>query len=249
MSAETKPDDAYTLRMRDLCEASGLERQAIHFYIQRGLLPPGKKTSRNAALYSEAHLERLKTIRRLKEERFLPLKAIKAVLDGQDENFSDAQRGFLSRVKVGLGETLGGDDDAAFVAIDQVRETTGLTRADIDEAIDQGTVAASPDRGAVAARDVWMLELFAQMRALGFSEADGFRVGDVAIYEKAIGELFSQEVALLTARLSGHQPSEAAAMITRALPVVHAFMTRYHRERVRDFFESLPDAPHEPGDE
>ena len=123
-------------------------------------------------------------------------------------------------------------------------------RRALDKALHEHHGACITDGELVdVADDVWMLELFAQMRALGFSEADGFRVGDVAIYEKAIGELFSQEVALLTARLSGHQPSEAAAMITRALPVVHAFMTRYHRERVRDFFESLPDAPHEPGDE
>ena len=67
-------------RMRDLCERTGLNRQAIHFYIQRGLLPPGEKTGPNMAWYEQGHLERLLLIKRLQHERFLPLNAIKAML-------------------------------------------------------------------------------------------------------------------------------------------------------------------------
>ena len=44
--------EAWCYRMKDLCEASGLPRQAIHFYIQQGLLPPGQKTGRNMAWYT-----------------------------------------------------------------------------------------------------------------------------------------------------------------------------------------------------
>ena len=40
-------EDRWCYRMKDLCEATGLPRQAIHFYIQQGLLPAGRKTGRN----------------------------------------------------------------------------------------------------------------------------------------------------------------------------------------------------------
>ena len=59
------------LRMKDLCDATGLGRQAIHFYIREGLLSEGKKTGRNMAYYTEAHIERLRLIRRLQDEQFL----------------------------------------------------------------------------------------------------------------------------------------------------------------------------------
>src|SRR3990167_7497312 len=68
-------------RMKDLCAQTGLQRQAVHFYIQQGLLPEGEKTGRNMAYYSQIHVERLRLIRRLQEEHFLPLKAIRAVVD------------------------------------------------------------------------------------------------------------------------------------------------------------------------
>lgn len=70
----TTPAAESKYRMREL---SGLPRQAIHFYIQQGLLPEGEKTGRNMAYYSAQHVERLKIIRKLQQERFLPLKAIR----------------------------------------------------------------------------------------------------------------------------------------------------------------------------
>ena len=88
--------------MRDLCDATGLNRQAIHFYIQQGLLPPGEKTGRNTATYTPAHLERLQLIRRLQHERFLPLEVIKDLLSAREDRYSDAQRAFLRRLRARL---------------------------------------------------------------------------------------------------------------------------------------------------
>ena len=80
MAAPSIPSSP-TYRMRDLCALTGLSRQAIHFYIQQGLLPPGHKTGRNTAFYGPEHVERVNVIRRLQHELFLPLKAIRALLD------------------------------------------------------------------------------------------------------------------------------------------------------------------------
>ncbi|MBK9645483.1 MAG: MerR family transcriptional regulator [Deltaproteobacteria bacterium] len=104
--SDTSP--APPLKMRDLCDATGLNRQAIHFYIQQGLLPPGEKTGRNTATYTAAHLERLQLIRRLQHERFLPLEVIKDLLSAREDRYSDAQRAFLRRLRARLpGEVLG----------------------------------------------------------------------------------------------------------------------------------------------
>ncbi len=78
---------AFPYRMKDLCERTGLLRQVIHFYIQQGLVPEGHKTGRNMAYYGEEHVERILLVRRLQHERFLPLRAIKALLNEQDEAF------------------------------------------------------------------------------------------------------------------------------------------------------------------
>lgn len=52
--AREAAEERYPYRMKDLCELTGLGRQAIHFYIQRELLPPGYKTGRNMAYYGKS---------------------------------------------------------------------------------------------------------------------------------------------------------------------------------------------------
>ena len=98
--------ERFRYKMKDLCRETGLERQAIHFYISEGLLPPGEKTGRNMAWYSDEHLERLHLIKKLQHERFLPLKAIRAVIDGREDTFPPAQQKFLEAMKVNLGPSL-----------------------------------------------------------------------------------------------------------------------------------------------
>jgi DNA-binding transcriptional MerR regulator len=57
-----------TMRMQELAERSGLPRTTIHHYAREELLPPARKTARNAAEYDETHLERLRLIDRLRAE-------------------------------------------------------------------------------------------------------------------------------------------------------------------------------------
>ena len=67
--------------MSELAEASGVPAPTIKHYLREGLLPEPVKTSRNMAYYPPEFVERISLIKQLQEERFMPLQAIKAVLD------------------------------------------------------------------------------------------------------------------------------------------------------------------------
>ena len=241
--AQAKGRGGRRLRMKDLCNATGLERQAIHFYIQQGLLPPGEKTGRNMAWYSDEHIQRLQLIKKLQHERFLPLKAIKAVLDGRGEAFAPAQHQFLERVRDRLApDFVSRAPRSQFVDSAEVCRRANVEPRDIEEAVALGMLGAERDADGelrIAEDDIWMIETFGEMRRLGFSRELGFTVADVSFYEEAMSRLFREEMRLLSRRLSHLPPEEAAPMIERALPVIHTFLTRYHAQRVRDFFGSL----------
>ena len=64
--------------MGELAEASGVPAPTIKHYLREGLLPEPVKTSRNMAYYPPEFVDRIKLIKRLQEERFMPLKAIKS---------------------------------------------------------------------------------------------------------------------------------------------------------------------------
>jgi DNA-binding transcriptional MerR regulator/tetratricopeptide (TPR) repeat protein len=69
------------MRMAELAARSGVARETIHFYLREGLLPRPEKGGRTVAYYGEEHLERLRTIRRLREEKYLPIAVIRRLLE------------------------------------------------------------------------------------------------------------------------------------------------------------------------
>src|SRR5207247_4017566 len=72
-------------KMRELAAASGVSAGTIKHYLREGLLPEPVKTSRNMAYYPPDFVERIKLIKQLQEERFMPLKVIKRMIDRDPE--------------------------------------------------------------------------------------------------------------------------------------------------------------------
>jgi DNA-binding transcriptional MerR regulator len=233
----------WSLRMKDLCDLTGLPRQAIHFYIQQGLLPAGHKTGRNMAFYGEEHVERLRLIKKLQHERFLPLKAIKALLDDKDTAFSAAQRSFLLGVKQRLDHLLEeGEGAKPAVIADEVIARLGVPRADLDRMIEIGVLGARTDehgRTLIAEDDVWVLQGWAEILRLGFASELGVGVDDLALMQEVVQDLFNRETTLLASRIDRLPPERAAEMIEKALPIVHSFLTGFHTAKIRDFFASI----------
>lgn len=227
------------LRMKDLCERTGLQRQAIHFYIKEGLLPPGHKSSRNMAWYSEDHLARLMLIKRLQHERFLPLYAIKAVLSEQDGEFSRDQQAFIRELKRHAWPALTGDR-VERVALTTLCEAHGVTGAEA-EALDRMGLAPIVEvdgQRFVGHHDTWVYETLAELRAAGFTAEAGFSVEELGLYEEAISTLFEREKELLASRLTRFRADTAAVMVERVMPLVHRFLERYHEAKIRRFFSA-----------
>jgi DNA-binding transcriptional MerR regulator len=69
------------MRMAELARASGVSRDTIHYYLREGLLPKPTKGGRTVAYYDDSHLERLRLIRRLREEKYLPVAVIRRLFE------------------------------------------------------------------------------------------------------------------------------------------------------------------------
>lgn len=68
------------MRIAELSRESGVSRETIHYYLREGLLPPPAKTGKTTAYYDESHLERLRLVRRLRDEKYLPVAVIRELL-------------------------------------------------------------------------------------------------------------------------------------------------------------------------
>ena len=182
------------MKMAELERRSGVGRETIRYYIREGLLPEPERRARNVAEYGEVHAQRLKTIKRLQEERFLPLEVIRRVLDGDTSALPPsgdpfAQLGPLLAARLGVGageapillETLTGDDAQA------QSDAAALEKA--------GAITVFESKGgrAVTRLDARILSLWRDIRTAGYGP-DAFPAENAVNYVTAISALAATEV-------------------------------------------------------
>jgi AcrR family transcriptional regulator len=81
---EKENQDIRRMKIAQLCRESGFQSSAIHRYLKMGILHEPQKAGLNVHLYDEAHLNKLKKLRRLREQENLPLSTIKEILNQKD---------------------------------------------------------------------------------------------------------------------------------------------------------------------
>ena len=194
------------LRMKELAEASGVPAPTIKHYLREGLLPEPVKTSRNMAYYPPEFVERIRLIKQLQEERYMPLKAIRSVLEQDPER----ARALIELEDQILERALAGEQARTSAA--EVRRSYGVPREVLDRLEELGIL--SPNSRGYSPSDVRIIEAISRFRAGGYDEEIGFTVYDTLRYKTALEELVRQEVGVLMDRLAGEmEPERAAEMI------------------------------------
>jgi DNA-binding transcriptional MerR regulator len=227
--------------MREVSERTGLSRQAIHFYVEQGLVEPPVKTGKTMGYYSEAQVERILLIKRLQEDHFLPLHAIRAMLDERAGDFTRAQQQVLREVKARLPAATTQVARTADVPLADVLARSGLTRRDVRELEAGGFVRVQ--RGKVTADDAWLIELWGDVRRAGWTRELGFGPELLALFERGVDRMFADEKQVLGKLLARAPAARVAQMVEQALPLVHAFLVRLHEARVRALFADIGAEP------
>ena len=194
------------LKMAELAERSGVGAATIKHYLREGLLPEPVKTSRNMAYYPPEFVDRLRLIKRLQEERFMPLKVIKQALDADPERLT------------ALIEL----EDRILERAVQARETGRVSRAEVrrryevpDAVLDRlaEIEVLTPTRRGYDPDDVAIIAAISRFRAGGYEESLGFTVYDTLRYREALEPLVEEEVRTLLGRLAGEVSVDRAAEI------------------------------------
>jgi DNA-binding transcriptional MerR regulator len=183
------------LKMSELAERSGVSAGTIKHYLREGLLGEGEdivRTSRNMAYYPPEYVERIQLIKRLQEERFMPLRVIKErILEGA--------------VAQGEGER---------VSAAEARRRYHVPRNVLDRLAEIGVL--TPSARGYDGDDVKIIEAIARFRAGGYDEQLGFTVFDTLRYRAALEPLVVEEVRTLLERLAGEVEVERAVEIIAA---------------------------------
>ncbi|MET0760747.1 MAG: MerR family transcriptional regulator [Thermoleophilaceae bacterium] len=214
------------LKMKELAEASGVSAGTIKHYLREGLLGQGDgivKTSRNMAWYPPELVERIRLIKQLQEERFLPLKVIKSMLD-EDPERTRALVELEDRI---LERALAGD--SARVSAAELRRRYDIPQEVLNR-LSELEVLTPSSRG-YGARDVEIVEAISRFRAGGYDERIGFTVYDTLRYKAALEQLVKEEVQVLLDRLAGElDPDRAVDLISAGLEPLNELIAALHQK-------------------
>ena len=196
------------LKMSELAERADVPVATVRHYLREGLLPEPVKTSRNMAYYPPEFAERIRLIKQLQEQRFMPLRVIRELLD--------AAGGDLERLRA-LAET---GDVLVARALGPERERTPeeevLERFEIPERA-LGRLAElgvlTPDDDGYSPTDVRIIEAIARFRAAGWNETTGFGARDVARLMKGLEPVIADELELLVERFSALGADRAEGIV------------------------------------
>jgi DNA-binding transcriptional MerR regulator len=197
------------LKMSELAERSGVSAGTIKHYLREGLLGNGdevKRTSRNMAYYPEEFVERVRLIKRLQEERFMPLRLIREVM-GADPDRAARLIELEDRIiekALKAGET-------GRISRAKVRSAYDVPRNVLDRL--EGLGILTPNARGYDADDVAIIEAISRFRAGGYEEAIGFTVYDTLRYREALEPLVEEEVRVLLDRLVGEVEATRAVEI------------------------------------
>ena len=199
------------LKMSELAEASGVSAGTIKHYLREGLLGTGDdvvRTSRNMAWYPAEFVERIRLIKRLQEERFMPLAVIREVL-AEDPERLRALLDVEDRILEAASASAAAARTRASRA--EVLERYALPANVLDRLAEIGVL--TPDDDGYDPDDVAIIEAVVRFRAGGYDEAIGFTVYDTLRYREALAPLVQEEVRTLLDRLAGEVPVEQAVAI------------------------------------
>jgi DNA-binding transcriptional MerR regulator len=195
------------MRMRELEKASGVGRETIRYYIREGLLPEPDRASRNSAFYNDDHIQRLRAIKRMQEERFLPLAVIRALLEADDGDRWLAPEAFPMLDSM-LAARLGDGAVRTPVAVLAGQLEKGMEAISEMAAIGMISIDGADS---VSARDVAIARSINELAEIGFTEELGFAGEQMRFYIDFIEWVTNQEMRLFLERTAG-QVGEARAL-------------------------------------
>jgi DNA-binding transcriptional MerR regulator len=196
------------IRISELAGRADVPVATVRHYLREGLLPEPVKTSRNMAYYPPEFVERIRLIKQLQEERFMPLRVIRELLDSAD---GDVER---------LRDLAESGDELLARALAPERERTSeaeiLERFEIPERAlrrltDLGVL--TPSDAGYPATDVRIIEAISRFRQAGWNETTGFGARDVSRLMDGLEPVIEDELRLVVERFSALDTERAVDLV------------------------------------
>ena len=181
------------MKISELAKAADVPKETIHFYLREGLLPKPRKRGKNVADYDDSYVERIRLIKSLQEQLYLPLALIKKIMrqpqSADRQSLLEVRSDYFKPESQLLETEVNGSE--AYI------KATGLGARWADKLEQWGLIKPTVKNGqkVFTGGDVIIGRLVVDMDRVGLGPKDGFDPESLKYYN----ELF-RKIAALAAR-------------------------------------------------
>ena len=227
------------MKIKELVQRSRVSKETVHYYIREGLLPKPRKRGRNIAEYDGSYVERIRMIKELQDNYFLPLAVIKNILkyrkkSPEGQSFLSLRREYFRPVDQLLPGEISGEE--AFW------KATGLGRRWLVKM--EEWVIISPElregQKVYSQDDITLGKLVVQMDEIGIGVKDGFDAEALKHYRDMFREIVVMSHRyFIEATLGKLSPEEFSKRIVQGREIMSAFFYHLYRKLSREKYKRI----------
>jgi len=209
------------LRISELARRAEVSVPTVKHYLNQGLLPRPVKTGKTMAWYDESSVSRVRLIKKLQREKFLPLEVIKRLLDSRGPRRDELKLGKA----IFKTEHL---DSGSPVPASQFARRSGYPLEKIRALEAAGLLLPVDTESGKFYRlsDLRVIELIRGREELGVPFDHSLRV--VKAYKDAISRAVEEDLKLFASEFLGDVPArQAARLMTEADESLDVFIVLY----------------------
>ncbi|MFW6333708.1 MAG: MerR family transcriptional regulator [Desulfosalsimonas sp.] len=232
------------MKIGDLVRITGVSKETIHYYIRKGVLPRPRKAGKNKADYGGHYVDKIRLIRALRRNYFLPISVIKKLMEKQNSRSPEERVSFefITEFIRPLDQLLYEEVEGrrAFMA------ATGISGKWLDK-MEQWGIITGENRSArhcYARDDVIIGKLLVDMERAGLGPRDGFNPEDLRQMTDVLRDFVARNVGKRAENLSdsGHQqeePFKSGSGVTRTTEIMSLFFYHIYRKIAKEEYQKL----------
>jgi DNA-binding transcriptional MerR regulator len=203
------------MKMRELENRTGLNRETIRVYLRNGLVPEPKRPKHNVADYEESHVTAILAVRDLQQDSGLTLNQIKDVLNGQ-HGTRRVEAGAFQNLEALVATRVGLDDRQ--VAIASLLKVWPHAEKDARafEAMGLLKIIKTKQGLALSVTDSRLVTIWGEMRAAGYTDDFGITPDMLTFYKGPAEAVARQESQIFLSLTEGKIDEQAAAAMFQA---------------------------------
>ena len=226
------------MKMRELEVKTGVSRETIRYYIREGIVPEPERPKRNVALYGKRHVVRIRAIKQLQEQKFLPLAMIRKLLESESAG-EMLDGGGIQGVEYLLPGLLHDVEYAKACSIAELTEDSVISAQEIRELAAAGVIRIGDD-DQIDTRDVAIIEQWARLRENGYEPSEGFSIAFLRLYQRLTRKLARREIDVFVKAYQARLDSgQAARRVADGLGIVNTILNLMHTKCVIEEFQRV----------